>query len=456
MSWLTLQNLTIPDIIDINQLMNKIHSNYDIFLIELNREWLDCMKENQFKFNEINVPKQTNFYDDQLKDSNNKVAVIISDALRYECADELLKEMLVDTKGDAKISYMMTNLPSVTSWGMASLLSNKELKFDGDKLNIDGQSVETTENRQKVLQMNDETAVAVQYKVLNKMDRDKARAEYFNQRNLIYIYHNRIDAIGDDKKTELNTFSAVDTAIIELKNLITKVHSQFAVGRVLITSDHGFLFNYNDLPSASFQTAPKGDHAKSHNRYILTKDTSKVTNSYEMNLADCSNVRSDLKLLTPKAINRYKRQGSGAHFVHGGASLQEMIVPLIESTRKRVDIGKIVPFRILDSDLKIVSGAIKVRLFQEECVSSTHKSREIIIGIFTGNNDLASTEINHIMDSTSDIATDRTKEFILNINSESVQESALTLKIFDKEDKDKLNPIINQKVINNTFMEMDF
>jgi len=133
-----------------------------------------------------------------------------------------------------------------------------------------------------------------------------------------------------------------------------------------------------------------------------------------------------------------------------------MVIPLIESTRKRKDIGRKVPFRILNTDLKIVSGAIKVKIYQEESVSSTLKVREIIVGIYNDANELASSEISHTLDSPSGIATDRMKEFILNIDSKSVQESVLTLKVFEKGDKDKLNPIVNQKVINNTFMEMDF
>jgi len=216
------------------------------------------------------------------------------------------------------------------------------------------------------------------------------------------------------------------------------------------------LFNYNTLPAASFQNAPKGTHVNQSNRYILTTDTKAVTNSYQFNLSACSTINSDLKVVTPKAINRFKRQGSGAHFVHGGASLQEMIIPLIESTRKRKDVGKKVPFRLINDELKIVSGALKVKLFQEHPVDSLLKTREIVMGIYNSINELASSEITYTFDSPSEIATDRMKEFILNLDSKSAQETILTLKIFNQEDRDKLNPEITKKIINNTFMEMDF
>ena len=70
-------------------------------------------------------------------------------------------------------------------------------------------------------------------------------------------------------------------------------------------------------------------------------------------------MESDLKVVVPKTINRYKRQGSGIHFVHGGSSLQELVVPVVESNRKRENVSERVPFKLLNKEFKIVSGAIK-------------------------------------------------------------------------------------------------
>ena len=70
--------------------------------------------------------------------------------------------------------------------------------------------------------------------------------------------------------------------------------------------------------------------------------------------------------------------------------------------------------------------------------------------------DLVSSEKSHQFDISSETASDREQEFILNLGSESAKESTLTLRIFDLDDKDRLNPILSRKVINNTFMELDF
>ena len=454
-SWESLRNLELPEEIQLDDLVDKIHQTYETYLIELNREWLKCLKQFDFKLNDISVVKQYQFYNQYIENSDQKLAVIISDALRFECAQELLGEVMVDTKGNAKMDTLLTGIPSVTKWGMANLLSNRQLAYADEKITIDGISTEGTVNRKKILKLDIKDAVAIQYDKLLSMDRDKQR-DVFKSR-LVYIYHNVIDAIGDDRKTERKTFHAVDDAISELNSLVKKVHSSFNVSKVFITSDHGFLYNYRPLPESTFQDSPGGKHSEAHNRYIITDDTKEINNSYLINLSDCSNVKSDLKVAIPKAVNRYKHKGSGSRFVHGGASLQEMIVPVIISTRKRVDIGSKVTFKLLNTDLRIVSGSIRIKIFQNAPVSSDTKPREIVLGIYNSTSQLVSNEIECSLNSPSQIPTDRTKEHIINLSSDSSQETILYLKAYDSDDDaDRLNPLINEKIINSTLIESDF
>ena len=62
-----------------------------------------------------------------------------------------------------------------------------------------------------------------------------------------------------------------------------------------------------------------------------------------------------------------------------------------------------------------------------------------------------------LLDSTSDLPTERVKEVILNLNVKAGKESFFYLKIYDKQkDPNKLNPLINEKVINHTLIQSDF
>jgi hypothetical protein len=43
----------------------------------------------------------------------------------------------------------------------------------------------------------------------------------------------------------------------------------------------------------------------------------------------------ETEALIPKSINRIRIQGAGSRFVHGGSSLQEIVVPVLEINKAR-------------------------------------------------------------------------------------------------------------------------
>jgi hypothetical protein len=205
-----------------------------------------------------------------------------------------------------------------------------------------------------------------------------------------------------------------------------------------------------------YETLPDKNAVVNHNRFSILKKEIK-TDSYIFNLSKASSVKSDFILTIPKAINRYKRQGHGVLYVHGGASLQEMIIPVIESARKREDVTEKVTFKLLNKALKIVSNALKLKFIQEIPVNKDYKEISLSCGIYGNVDDLVSNEIVITLDSTSELPTQRTKEIILNLVSKSISSSILLLKVFDKEkDPNKLNPLIKEKVINQTLIQSEF
>jgi len=449
-----INKLTLPEEIQLDDLTKSFHKSYEDYLVEINREWMGCMKENSYQFNKIDVLKQYEFYSHYLEESDRKVAVIISDALRYESAYELLSELLGDPKGNAKIEPMLASIPSTTKWGMSNLLTNQKLKYKDDKIWIGDIHTEGIGKRSKILKSLKRGAEAVSYDKLMKKEREEQRELFKKQ--LVFVYHNHIDAVGDDRKSEMKTFKAVSETIEDLRELVKKVHSSFNVSRVIITSDHGFIFNYRELTPASYQQKPDGNHIAEHNRYLITKDSEYITNSHLMNLSDTANIDTDLKVAVPKTINRYKRQGAGMHFVHGGSSLQELVVPVVISQRKRADINERVPFKLMNELFKLVSGAIKVQIYQVEPLGQTAKARELVVGLYSSSGELVSNESTLLLGSISQLPTERKQEIILNLNNQSSQDEIMYLKVYDADDTDKLNPVIEEKVINKTLIGSDF
>jgi uncharacterized protein (TIGR02687 family) len=450
-----LKSYSLPSEIQLENLLSGFNKKYEEYLKEINTQWLKCLEDHDFEFYNIPSLKQFGFYKKYIAESDQKIAVIISDGLRYECAKELLSVLHSDPKHQAEISYMLSSLPSNTRMGMSALLPHSELQLNEEFISINNISTEGLENREKILQAAEKDSRVVSFDKLQDMSQEESR-ELFKSK-IVYIYHNVIDATGDDRKTETRTFEEVERAIKELAPMIKKIHSSFNVSKIFITADHGFLFNSNNLAESMYETLPDNKNAVwNHNRFSVLKKEIK-TDSYIFELSKASNTKTDYKITIPKAINRYKRQGHGVHYVHGGASLQEMIVPLIESSRKREEITEKVTFKLVGKDLKVVSGAIKIKLIQDKPISSQYKSINIVCALYKDSDELVSNEVDLVLDSTSDLPTERVKEIILNLNVKFGSESFYNLKIFDKQkDPNKLNPIVNEKVINQTLIQSDF
>ena len=74
----------------------------------------------------LEVPQQTDFYKSKVKNADNRVFVIISDALRYEVAADLAEQLRRETKSQVDLSSMQSIFPTITKFGMAALLPHEK------------------------------------------------------------------------------------------------------------------------------------------------------------------------------------------------------------------------------------------------------------------------------------------------------------------------------------------
>ena len=442
----------IPNHINLEDLHNQLNTTYEKHTDTLNREWLKCLNHFDFDYSKINAPKQYDFYNTEIVPTDVKVVVIISDALRYEAGYELLSEMHSDSKNTAEMRYMLASIPSKTNVGMAQLLPGKNKIFNNGDIGIDGLSASGTDNRTKILQTQNKDAQAYQYSDIDGLSQSVKR-EIF-KKPIVYIYHDVIDATGDKRASERRSFNAVTEAINELKYFVNHLHATHAVSKVIITADHGFLYNDREIEDKGLEQLPTVDVIQSHNRYYMTIDKSNRDLGYSIPLAATTIFKDDLHVTVPFSVNRYRKQGVGHQFVHCGGSLQEVVIPLIESSRKLKPVTtKVSPLIINKGALKVVSNILKLNLLQEQEVSRTHKERTLSIGLYH-NLTLVSNEAQITLNSTSEAPSERMERVELLLAAEASTESFLKLKIFDIEDK--LNPIIEERIQNNTLIQNDF
>jgi len=441
----------MPTGIQLEQTHSELNKVYEEHADQLNREWLKCLNQFEFDYSSLNAPKQFEFYETEVAQTDQKVVVIISDALRYEAAQELLSQMHGDPKNTAEIRYMLASIPSKTSVGMCQLLPGKK-QFNAGDPTADGNNTSGTNNRNSILTAYNPDSRAIQFSELEGMDRDDQR-EVFKTK-IVYVYHDVIDATGDKRSSERRTFDVVEDAIGELQRFVKSLHATMNVSRVLITADHGFLYNDREIQEKEKEAMPVAESIQSHNRYILSTEKQELELGYSFPLKSTSAFEDDVWVNIPFSVNRYKKQGVGHQFVHGGGTLQEVVIPLIESSRKRVEVTKKVkPLLVNRGALRVVSNSLKVNILQESGVSRTEKERTIKIGLYVDNR-LVSNEETVVLNSTSEAPSERMTRKDLILSPGASNESVLKLKIFDADDL--LNPIIEELVQNSTLIETDF
>lgn len=220
------------------------------FLRELGQGWCRAIAEDLETMGYVSeIQRQQDFYRRfvaPLTAKKSRVFVIISDALRYEVAAELTERLTRTTKGKAELFSMQSVFPSITKFGMAALLPGDAMSVtENMEVQVDGLPTRSTRERANVLNRKTDS-VAVQYTDLLSM-KQAERRQLITGKNVVYIYHNTIDAIGDKAATETKVFPACETALEELSNLLRIVTNELSGTNVFITADHGFLYTYQPL-----------------------------------------------------------------------------------------------------------------------------------------------------------------------------------------------------------------
>ena len=406
-------------------LKSKIDKFYEIdYLEKLLALWSSKVYERE------KLPQQKDFYKNNIVKADVRTVVIISDALRYEVGYEISQKLRKEANvKEIKIEAMLTDLPSRTFLGMANLLpckKERDIDLVSAKVLIDGIDSQGTENREKILKTSCEESSAISFDNFYKLNRVK-QEEFIKGKKVIYIYHDSIDAIGDKAKTENNTFNACKDAVENIVSL-SKLLSSLGVVNIYITSDHGFLYEKKEVEEYNKLELKNTKYKSIGKRYAIYEK--------EVEEKGCVTLKLDsLYGVFPEKNQRIKASGSGLQFVHGGASPQEMIIPLInyKSGANSKKISK-VQVRIRESVAKITSNLTKFSIYQIEAVSIKDKfiERDVSVALYDGDvrvSDEKKLKLNSIEENT-------IHDFRLALSGEHKK---VTLKVIDIESGDILD-----------------
>ncbi len=325
-----------------------------------------------------------NHYVQPFLSKGQKVFVIISDALRYEAAAEFAQRLRSANRWTAEVDALFGSLPSYTQLGMAALLPGQTLGVDAATatVTVDGRSASGTANRAEILSLGcGGKATGIQAEHFLEMNTKTEGRALMRDHEVIYIFHNVIDKTGDAPGTEAKTFDAVEQAFDELELIIKKV-ANINGSNMLLTADHGFLFQQNDVDPADATSLPVASEWTFRNRRfslgrgIMADAKVKVFDSAALG------VSGDWSAAFPLSLGRFPLQGSGMRYVHGGISLQEVVVPVVKIHKARTDDTGRVEVELLRVPAKITTGQLSIALFQDRPAIAKVLPRTLRVGIF--------------------------------------------------------------------------
>lgn len=436
------------------ELKEKIENIYvNKYIQELSIKWSESLSEIK-RYDSTKILLQNQFYNEYLKpysDKKDRIIVVISDAFRYECASEL-NTQLNTVLGKSTLDFMFGLVPSYTKLGMASLLPHQKLsRGEKDEIIVDGMNSSSLEDRQKILQKEDENSIALKYEDLYNVTKQDWKS-LFSGKKYIYVYHNAIDAIGDHSATEKDVFIAVQKAIDEIKKLIDDLHKTFSGTNVFVTADHGFFYKRGKLlDHDKVEKNKEAEIQKSRYSYSDSKENKEGILSISLDYIFGENSGY---VNVPKGSMVYQRQGTGLNFVHGGIMPQEIIVPVIsfKSARGKDEVKKVsIAYSGISS--KITNAITYLTFLQTEKVDDTTKSCRYLLHFEDNKGERVSDQCTIVAEYTDENVKSRVFEekFVFK-NMEYDKEKTYFLVITDEETqivKEKIKFYIDIAIVNN-------
>jgi uncharacterized protein (TIGR02687 family) len=372
-----------------------------------------------------NVTSQQNFFKqavEPLFEGNVKrIFVVISDALRYEVASQLVQQTNSKNRFKASIAAMLGVLPSYTALGMAALLPHKTLSYKAGntvEVQVDDQTVATLDQRNEHLKS--VGGLAIKAEDLLSLGKEKGR-ELVSDYRLVYIYHDRIDMIGDKQASETKTFEAAEQTVQELSSVLSFIINTLNGSTVLLTADHGFMYQESALDVAdksALDEKPAGTLI-AKKRYLIGKDLGSTTQAWSGNTAITAGTTPEgsLDFWVPKGASRFHFAG-GARFVHGSAMLQEVVVPLVTVRVSEAEGAKTrsVSISLLGSTNKVVTNTQRFEFIQTDSVTERVLARTVVVSLRDGES-LISDEQTLTFDSASQLLDERKRSVFLTILS---------------------------------------
>lgn len=424
---------------ELNTLIENQYTNN--YLARLNDRWQHFVDDAK-QWGAPTIVLQRNFFNQFVQpflDRKTKVCVLISDAFRYEIGEELQSLIRQENKFDAELKPALSMLPSYTQLGMAALLPNQSLALadnDTGAAVVNNLSAQGSDNRGKILASAVPASAVIQAKDLMTFGKEDSRA-LIRDNEVVYVYHNLIDKTGDTRDTEERVFAAAEETLQELIRLIKKLTNANA-SNLLVTADHGFVYQNRALEESEFLAGdPEGDPILYRDRRFVLGKGLRDNDGFKHFTSAQLGLEGSIEVQIPKSIKRLRLKGSGSRFVHGGATLQEVVIPVLHVNKKRLsDVSRVDADFIGGGNKTITTGQLAVALYQTQATTDKLQPRKLRIGLFTLDGTLISDQHELSFDYASENPRERELHIrlILSRKAEAVNNQQVVLKLEEQVD----------------------
>lgn len=381
------------DFEDLRELVENIYTNE--YLGKLLPKWNEeFLKENAMTC----ITLQRNFFNKFVRSASVKTVVIISDAMRYEVGRQLYEKMMDDPKCSAKLSPMLSVLPSYTRLGMEALLPHKTLNLTDDfREVVDGKYAIDLVSRQTVLQSYEPESKCVQFDDIKNLKGQEFR-DVFTAQSIVYVYHDRIDNTGEHEEDAV--FEACEKTVDEISKLIRKISTSGNTYHFIVTADHGFIYK-RDKVTASDKIGGMSDEGRLvKRRYIVSKEPITEQGVCNIGLGYILGSEDDKIVSYSCSTNVFATPGNaGLNYEHGGSSPQEMLVPVLDiKMDKGAAFTKPAQIMLVSLVQKITNPITNLDFIQSDQVSDVVKKAKYKLYFISDDNEKISNENIYIAD----------------------------------------------------------
>ncbi len=305
--------------------LGKVRRHHEVLISEMAGGYTKALEAGGWTIPE--VLHQTRIFPEVVDVSGERTAYFLVDAMRYEMGADLVDQLRNGEQ--VTLTPAVGVLPSVTVLGMAALLPGASASYSvvehKGKLaaRIDERVMTGLGDRRKYLKARYPGAGDIDLGSL--LQRSTRRLEKdLDGNQLLIVRSQSIDGLGE-MDGGLLARQIMDTIIGNVARAVRKL-ARVGYGHFVVTADHGHQFA---SPKAEdmLMDRPGGDTVDQHRRCWAghggrTPDACVRVHGAELGYD------TDLDFIFPRGL-ALLRTGGDLAFHHGGASLQEMVVPVV-------------------------------------------------------------------------------------------------------------------------------